>query len=711
MSFLSGGAKSTGYKPNFTGLQIQTSINTLPIPVGWGKFRVAPNVIFTGNFRQYSKSQKVGKGLFGGGSSTTYTYSADIIMGICEGPISGITQIWKDGTIYYSLSAIGLSLALGNTPQSPWPYLYSTYPGEALTYPGTAYVHAANYSLGSSASISNHNFEVETPLAGTGANGVDADPAYVIEDFLTNQQYGVGFPSGSINYNSMISSPAATTTGDAALQTYCKAVGIAFSPVLTNVETAQSVLQRWQKLLNCAVFVSGGQLNMVPFGDTTVSGNGVTYVPNLTPIFNLGDGDFQGDASSDPLQEQITDITEAYNVERININDRAAAYNSIPIEARDEAMVNQFGLRVDTSVSASEICDANVAGIVAQLILQRQLYVRNTATIKLDARYCGLDPMDIVTLTDSALGMGDVAVRILQIEEQDDSGVLTVQVEELPAGVGTAAIYAKQSNSFGGNGSYAEANPVNPPVIFEPPATLTGGVAQVWIGASGSAGGVADPLWAGADVYISLDNTTYSYIGTIEAPARQGVLVAALAAFAGANPDTTDTLSVDMTVSGGTLSNATDAVAAANGATMCYVDGEIISFVSATLTGGEQYALSTLYRGQNGTPANSHAQGAVFCRLDDAVFTYEPPAAYVGQALYVKLASFSTQGTGLQPLSDCVAYPYVPTGSGNFGPVSTALAVGTPLDLGQVTDISAVYDDFGTVYDTVNVPVDLGTVP
>ena len=112
-------------------------------------------------------------------------------MALCEGPIAGIGIIWKDQSTY-TLAELGLSLFNGTTPQTTWGYLAALYPGQALAYQGTAYVCAASYQLGDSASIGNHNFEVVGILAGTGVNGVDADPAQVINDFLTNPQYGAG---------------------------------------------------------------------------------------------------------------------------------------------------------------------------------------------------------------------------------------------------------------------------------------------------------------------------------------------------------------------------------------------------------------------------------------------------------------------------------------------------------------------------------------
>ena len=50
--------------------------------------------------------------------------------------------------------------------------------------------------------------------------------------------------------------------------------------------------------------------------------------------------------------------------------------------------------------------------------------------------------------------------------------------------------------------------------------------------------------WGGANVYISIDNVTYSQIAVITAPLRQGILTASLPAAAGW--DLVDTLAIDL---------------------------------------------------------------------------------------------------------------------------------------------------------------------
>jgi hypothetical protein len=74
----------------------------------------------------------------------------------------------------------------------------------------------------------------------------------------------------------------------------------------------------------------------------------------------------------------------------------------------------------------------------------------------------------------------------------------------------------------------------------------------------------------------------YEQIGSINGPSRMGFLSANLPTYSGANPDNTNTLTVDLSESAGVLSSGSLSDAQA-GRTLCYVDGELISYVTATL--------------------------------------------------------------------------------------------------------------------------------
>lgn len=692
--------KSSGVTtPDYTGLQLQTSVNTLPVPIVWGKAKLAPNVIWYGNFQTQHGSSGSGKGFFRSSSSTT-TYSADVIMALCEGPIAGLGLIWK-GQSTYTLASLGFSLFYGTTPQAVWGYLAANDPAQALAYQGTAYVCAANYPLGSSASLTNHNFEVEGVFYQTGVNGIDADPALVISDFLTNPQYGVGFPGASINATTLFGA-----SGDASLQTYCRALGLAFSPALTNAEPASNVLHRWLQILNCAAVWSGGQLKFIPYGDSPVAGNGYAYTPNLAPIYSLNDNDFvDPKGNKDPVEVARVDPFSLPTIQRLEVADRANQYSLVPIEARDQSQIELYGPRVGSSVSAREICDVSVvAPTVAQALLQRALYQRARFKFQLSWEYCLLDPMDVVAITDANLGLSAFPARIVSLEE-DDKGVISVVAEELTVGVGTPALYPTSGSTSVIPNQGALPSSVNAPLIYEPPPALTGGTPQIWVAASGGVGGVVDPNWGGANVWVSLDNLTYMEVATISQPAKQGLLTAGLAAATGY--DTIDALAVNLAESGATLSSA-GAIAAQQGVTLALVDGELLAYANAALSGPSAYSLTGLARALFGSTAAAHASGAPFSRLDAAVVKYALPANFVGKPLYFKFQSFNVFGAGLQSLAACLAYPYTPTGYGSASPIAAQLASGLPTDLGSTTQAPALSDDFGAASGAFLGAIDLG---
>ena len=172
-------------------------------------------------------------------------------------------------------------------------------------------------------------------------------------------------------------------------------------------------------------------------------------------------------------------------------------------------------------------------------------------------------------------------------------------------------------------------------ITFIPPYSLTNSIPEVWLSAAGG------PNWGGCDVWASSDGSSYKFIGKIMGGARQGVLTAGLSSG--------DSLAVQLDDTTKQLLSATPADAA-NGVTLCYVGGELISYTAATLTGAGAYTLTGLTRGLHGTPVSSHASGSAFLRLDDAVFQYAFPSALLGTTIYFKLASFNIFGSATEPL-------------------------------------------------------------
>lgn len=681
------GHKQPAQVPDYTGLNLQTASMTMPVPLCWGLTRVTPNLIYFTDFTAHKKSSKGGKG---GGKTTVYDYTATLILALSEGPITTVTKSYIDNGVESGFVTAGFTLFTGTIPQTPWTYLssapniapsiYHASSQDAFGYQGIAYMAKANYDLGESEVVPQHSFEIEAPLWNTGyTGGGDADCALVVQDFLTNAEYGALFASAFLDLTQLLSGPNATTTGDGAYQTYCRAMGWGISPAIQSQEGASDILARWCQITNTAPVWTGYSLKLIPWGDATITGNGVTYVPATTSQFTFGDNEYLQDKDADPLECSLSDWFDASNAIALEARDRTQNYGTVPIDWIDQSQNELIGRRYASTVQAHEICDLDMAFEVVSLIGQRMVNIRETHTYKVGPEWSQLEPLDCGQITEAVLGMVDYPVRVRQMEEQDDGGFQII-VEEFPGTTGQPSGASTQGGIRGFNNNLIAPDAVNDPIIFEPSILaaqwLNKGQSVPILGilASGGSAGVNDSNWGGANVYLSSDGgTTYGLIGTIIAAGNQGVLTASLASYGSANPDTGHTLSVNLTESAGVLVSAAAAADAAAGVTLgivqdgvCSTSFELIGPETATLTSAFHYDLTNLYRGLFGTTAGSHSSGALYGRLDNALFVFPLPAAYIGVALKIKLQSFNIFDQMPQDLSTCTVYTYTPNGAG-FG--------------------------------------------
>ena len=671
MGGIIGGGSNAKQQKAVGSLQFQTAQQGGVIPLIYGTTRVSPNLIEYDDFKATPASSQggVGKGGGGGkGGGQQYKYSASVIMGLCQGPITGIGTVWWDKNIGM-LSSLPAAVYLGSDSQAPDPYWQTNHPAAALGYSGTATAVANNYAMGNTATLPNFSFEVHGLFSSSSPNGLDANPAAIIADFLTNPRYGAGFPPGNL--------------GDLGLySTYCQAAGIMLSPLLETQQEAQQHISDIVKITNSAIVWSGGLLKIIPYGDQMISGNGTVYAPNTTPIYSLGEDDFivqessagtnsgvtpGGDAlrsgsgpitggfSDDPVHITRSTPADASNSIQLECLDRSNNYNTSIVEAFDQAAIDLYGIRRDSSLKARAIVDpVNVGPIVAQLLLQRALLFRNSYTFKLGWKYCLIEPMDLVQITDARLGASALTVRITAVEE-DDEGTLSITAEEFFGGYSTAPLYSSQSGAGYVPNWNSPPGTANPPIIFEPPPALLKGDLEIWVALSGGAN------WGGAQVWVSSDGSSYAMAGTVTSPAPQGVLSADLPAHS--SPDTVDTLAVDLSESQGQLTSVS-ATDAANLVTLCYVGGELIGYQTATLTAVGKYDLATLYRGAYGSAIADHPAGSQFARLDTSIGRFSYPNTLIGQAIYLKFPAINIVGGALESLASVPAYTYVVKGAG-----------------------------------------------
>lgn len=751
MSLLGGKAaskaKGTSQQPRMLlGYQVQSSCQGTAIALVYGQQRIPGNLIWAAGFRgvpQYTTTSTGGGGGGGKGaphSQTTtqlssYQYYMDVIFGVCIGPITGVATVYDGSTPYPPASWFDL-ISPGGRPAAVWGYLAASYPAQALPYSGIAAACKAQLYLGESAQLPSFNFEVQglkqfAPAAGF----LDANPADILYDFLTNKNYGCGWDPSLIGDLTQYSN-------------YCIANNIFLSPQLTSQEAGSAFIYYLMQLSNSEVVWSGGQLKGVPYGDTPATGppsvqvtpyyyipgsapytiaapnwladSGVmvmqmgpgglwqnyealtpgdpanlnyysavagtytfnagnageyvaitywatpqgvapvTYTPQLAPQYSFGPDDFiappsKGKSAAAPVTASRTAISDAYNWFQLEFYDRSNDYNPALADCKDQNAVDLYGPRIQTNVEAHAITNCALAQFIGQTLLQRSLYIRNTYKFKVDGRYFLLDPMDWVSLTAPKLGLNGVMCRIVSIQENDD-GSLDFEAEEWPEAAGTPALHAMQSGTGLQQNLNAAPGNINPPIIFEAPALLTQAGYEVWVGACG-----LGPAWGGAEVWVSLDNLTYRRLGLVLNPCRMGVLAAQLAA--GSDPDTTDSCQVDLTESQGVLLSGTQQDADLL-ATACYVDGEVISYETATLTAAYKYTLGTyLRRGACLTAITAHAQNSPFLRLDQAVFKIPVDASHLGQTLYIKFLSFNLWRGATQQLSDVEPYTHYLSGA------------------------------------------------
>ncbi|WP_213062106.1 phage tail protein, partial [Acinetobacter baumannii] len=494
-------------------------------------------------------------------------------------------------------------------------------------YPYLGYVAVANYEMGNSASLSNHNFEVISTI--TLSDTIDdANPADVIEDFITHPRHGAA--------------PNLNIADLEEFRTYCRAANLLISPAFTEQRPAYETINEIVEAVNCAVVPSPDGLKIRSFGDSAITGNGVTFTPDLTPVYHLTDDDFIGD--DEPVRVRRSRDTDAYNHVQIEYINRYNQYNTETTEAKDQANIEMFGLRTEDPVECHYFCEPKIARHAAQLRLQRLLYVRNEYEFNLGWKYCRLEPMDILTLTESGLGLDKFPVRITRIEE-DESGMLTVTAEELSIGSRSAIEYDSQASN-GYQGGNEEPGNVNAPSIFEPPLDLTDGKNQVWVAVSGGAN------WGGCNVWVSLDNTTYEMIGTIYGSARYGQLVTTIDA-----DDTT--LQVELNTASQIFSGTLEDAQADQ--TLCKVGDEYFNYQVATLNGSGLYTLSDVLRGRF-DDAQSHNAGEPFVRLDKAIFKYPYNEGLVEKQIFLKFTSFNGLERKEQTLDEVTAYSYTLSG-------------------------------------------------
>lgn len=625
MSFFRG--KTTTTRANkISEFTVNTAEYGAVVPEIIGTVRTAGNVIYYDDFtaHEHRETHKAGKGGKSKQVSITYTYTVAVILGLCEGPISGIGKVWIGKNVHnYPADDIQLTLFDGKENQQPWAYTQGKHPDKALPYPGLAYM-AGVIDLGDSGSMPSYNFEVKGRLLETG-DGIDVNPAdyirYVLDKIGKKDIQIIGLD----NYRK-----------------YCKEADLLISsPPDEDAKAAREVVNEIAKLTNAYVFWSNDKLKIVPLADRPV-GN---WTPDKTGITDLTLDDFLPQSGGALVTYKRKDSSAIYNQFPVEFINRANGYEKESVSYEFTEDIKNYGVRAASVTNAHYIYTKERAVKIAEQLARNNKYERTQYTFKLDWSLCRLEVGDLVRLTDKNSGIFEQVAVINGITEDTD-GCLTVTAISRAPGDYPAAKYNVHANDR----PYIDYNKTAPdtvPVIFQPPADLTADGLELWIAAKGKTDG-----WGGCTVYVSDDNTNYRTAGQIAGSARCGKLTQPLSPM----PNHPSGNQVFVTCNDQLLSGTEQDAQRKN--TLCWIDGECMSYVNANLQSNGTWLLSELYRGQCNTAVRTHAKNTDFVRLDNSVFKVPFAKDDIGKKIYLKFCSYNIFGAGNQDLSEVRAYEY-----------------------------------------------------
>lgn len=625
MSFFRG--RTTTTRANkISEFTVNTAEYGAVVPEIIGTVRTAGNVIYYDDFtaHEHRETHKAGKGGKSKQVSITYTYTVAVILGLCEGPISGIGKVWIGKNVHnYPADDIQLTLFDGEENQQPWAYTQGKHPDKALPYSGLAYM-AGVIDLGDSGSMPSYNFEVKGRLLETG-DGIDVNPAdyirYVLDKIGKKDMQIIGLE----NYRK-----------------YCKEADLLISsPPDEDAKAAREVVNEIAKLTNAYVFWSNDKLKIVPLADRPV-GN---WAPDKTGITDLTADDFLPQSGGALVTYKRKDSSAIYNQFPVEFINRANGYEKESVSYEFTEDIKNYGVRAASVTNAHYIYTKERAVKIAEQLARNNKYERTQYTFKLDWSLCRLEVGDLVRLTDENSGIFEQVAVINGITEGTD-GCLTVTAISRAPGDYPAAKYNVHANDR----PYIDYNKTAPdtvPVIFQPPADLTADGLELWIAAKGKADG-----WGGCTVYVSDDNTNYRTVGQIAGSARCGKLTQPLSPM----PNHPSGNQVMVTCNDQLLSGTPQDAERKN--TLCWIDGECMSYINANLQSSGAWLLSGLYRGQCNTAVRMHAKNTDFVRLDNSVFKVPFTKDDIGKKIYLKFCSYNIFGAGNQDLSEVKAYEY-----------------------------------------------------
>lgn len=396
------------------------------VPLIWGTVKLsAPNVVWYGDLIQEPIKEEVKTGMW---SKETfikgYRYYVGIQMGLCRGPVDKLLRIWVGddevwntgltgpGSFYLNLPELfggddlgngglygNVSFYTGSETQAASSYLsnHQSEGGVTPAYRGTCYTVLEGGYLGNSTTIKPWRYELQRIPNGLGlgtpqVNTLDANPANVIYELLTNSEWGLGFPASDIDVTNFTN--VANTL---------RTEGNGFSMVLDNPVEISGFLAELERQIDGVVVLNRStgkwQINL------TRGGYDIDTIPQATPNNVIEIRDFSRGAWD-----------ETANEVRVHFFQRANEYTEDYAMSQDSANIKIQGVCVASTVNYPGCKDADLANNLAWRDLRTLSRPLAKATLVVNREFYDINPGDVIAWTEPSLEFTKLAMRVTKVD-------------------------------------------------------------------------------------------------------------------------------------------------------------------------------------------------------------------------------------------------------------------------------------------------------
>ncbi|MDY5045515.1 phage tail protein [Phascolarctobacterium sp.] len=635
MSFLFKKTNTTTRADRISSFQSTTCDFGTPLPIAYGTCKLAPNLINYQDFVAEERKTTVKTGKKSKSTTIDYAYYVYTELALCEGPIDGIGALEVGSTNYKDLASLnsktsnegsGLALNLGNN-NNPTAYMKSKHESIAVGYNSMAYLYGRIYLGLNNASMPSYLVEVKGQLRSTG-DGKDANPADVIIDLLKR-----------VGLNGYID-----TTSFNDYRNFCKGADLLISTpadAFSQQKKVQEIINDILHLTNAYMFWSVDKFKIIPRDDRQHG----TWKPNKKIIYDLSENDMIKQSGGGCVAFSKKGSSELYNRWGVSFTNRSNNYETETVFYEDANSIKADGVNAASTINGNWFHTKNRAIRCAEMQARVNKIEDTRYTFKLSWVYGRLEPGDLVTLTDSAIGLEKQPVMIESIVE-DAKGRLAVTAIRRADGNYSAAAIDLGGDDYNLVDFNLDPYNTSAPIFINPPPELVNASSglEIWIALHGE-----HANWGGCSIYVSDQDSNYSLHGTQTNSSTFGSITTAMT-------KTSTEVTVKATNPKTVEFQSGSILDAENNNTLVWIDDELVVYEKATLVAANTYKLTGLKRGVYGTEIKAHVIRSTFVLCDSDLYVLELPERYNYRTLYFKFPSFNYFGAGWQPLENMQHY-------------------------------------------------------